>query len=105
MLCVVGNARNIYSFTSDVTTKQLRPWNVIAKENIFICYLFFHVELPVLLVKPFADYQKYTCIRFVKLSERPSGPHIFFTTGSGFVTFFNNFHYLEKNALPVKIER
>jgi len=30
-----------------------------------------------------ADYQKYTCIRFSRQSRRPSGPHLFFTTGSG----------------------
>jgi len=29
------------------------------------------------------DYHKYTCLRFSKQSRRPSGPHIFFTTGSG----------------------
>ncbi|XP_066935925.1 zinc metalloproteinase dpy-31-like isoform X1 [Clytia hemisphaerica] len=30
-----------------------------------------------------ADYEKYTCLRFSKQTGRPSGPHIFFTTGSG----------------------
>jgi len=30
-----------------------------------------------------ADYHKYTCLRFSKQSSKPSGPHIFFTTGSG----------------------
>jgi len=29
------------------------------------------------------DYHKYTCLRFSKQSSKPSGPHIFFTTGSG----------------------
>jgi len=29
------------------------------------------------------DYHKYTCLRFFKQTRRPSGPHIFFTTGSG----------------------
>merc|ERR1712048_297835 len=30
-----------------------------------------------------ADYHKHTCIKFQKYSSKPSGPHIFFTTGSG----------------------
>jgi len=30
-----------------------------------------------------ADYHKYTCIRFQKYSSKPSGPHLFFTTGRG----------------------
>lgn len=30
-----------------------------------------------------ADYHRYTCLRFVKSSSKPSGPHIYFTTGSG----------------------
>jgi len=30
-----------------------------------------------------ADYHLKTCIRFKRYSSRPSGPHIFFTTGSG----------------------
>lgn len=30
-----------------------------------------------------SDYHKYTCLRFSKKSSRPSGPHIFFTTGTG----------------------
>jgi len=29
------------------------------------------------------DYHRYTCLRFSKQSRRPSGPHIYFTTGSG----------------------
>merc|ERR1711973_400802 len=30
-----------------------------------------------------ADYHRYTCIRFSRQSRKPSGPHIYFTTGSG----------------------
>jgi len=30
-----------------------------------------------------ADYHKYTCLKFIKRNSKPSGPHIFFTTGSG----------------------
>jgi len=30
-----------------------------------------------------ADYHRYTCLRFRKYTNRPSGPHIFFTSGSG----------------------
>jgi len=30
-----------------------------------------------------AEYHKHTCLRFAKYSTRPSGPHIFFTTGGG----------------------
>merc|ERR1712048_223352 len=30
-----------------------------------------------------ADYHKHTCLKFQKYSSKPSGPHIFFTTGSG----------------------
>lgn len=30
-----------------------------------------------------ADYHRYTCIRFSKQTRKPSGPHIYFTTGSG----------------------